>query len=332
MKIALITTVIHVPEVLRVYRAHDASTRFFVTGDLATPYAAVRALCDELKNAVSLTPEHQQNWRSSDVFGWNTTCRRNIALLEALKWGANVIVTVDNDNLPMGRNILKFRHSFEDHTGLRAISETGWVDPYRPFGIPHRGFPFTKSAPADFESVVNAKVGVVAGIVIGDPDISAITRIARSPIVHAVTEPLRHGFVVQPSAWTVFNSQNTAFLRELAPAMMMIPGVGRYDDIFASLICQRVMREKNLHVRFGPPFVWQQRNPHDLIQDLKAEIFGEEHVVEFAEWLDSLRFAADMQSVAKMVRYIYECMPDWMPSVTTEAGEAWFHDVEYAMS
>ena len=33
--------------------------------------------------------------------GWNTDRRRNFALLEALKWGADLIVSVDDDMIPM---------------------------------------------------------------------------------------------------------------------------------------------------------------------------------------------------------------------------------------
>ena len=87
------------------------------------------------------------------------------------------------------------------------------------------------------------------------------------PIVHRVSELLRAGIVVNPkTTHTVFNSQNTAVIRELAPAFFMVPQWGRYDDIFASLMVQRLMRERGLVTHFGQPFVWQQRNAHDLLK------------------------------------------------------------------
>ena len=67
-----------------------------------------------------------------------------------------------------------------------------------------------------------------------------------------------------------------------------MPFVGRYDDIYASLIVQRVMLDRGFHVHFGAPFVFQQRNDHDLLQDLRAEIDGMGNTVKLAEWLDML--------------------------------------------
>jgi hypothetical protein len=80
-------------------------------------------------------------------------------------------------------------------------------------------------------------------------------------------------------------SPNTAVIRELIPAWFMMPGVGRHDDIYASLIVQRVARERNLHVHFGPPFTYQQRNKHDLIKDLRAILLSawEKPILPLAE-------------------------------------------------
>jgi len=50
---------------------------------------------------VYLTPDEQCKYKCSELLGWNTITRRNIALLEALRWGADVIITVDDDNIPL---------------------------------------------------------------------------------------------------------------------------------------------------------------------------------------------------------------------------------------
>ena len=98
-------------------------------------------------------------------------------------------------------------------------------------------------------------------MILGDPDTSAVDRISRHPTVHQVSELLRAGIVTDPrECYAPLNSQNIAFVRELAPCFLMVPVFGRYDDIYASLLAQRVMREHNFHVHFGQPFVWQQRN------------------------------------------------------------------------
>jgi hypothetical protein len=54
----------------------------------------------------------------------------------------------------------------------------------------------------------------------------------------------------------------------------MFDNVGRMDDIFASYILQK----KGFNVVFGPPTVYQDRNEHDLTEDMKKEYIGYENV------------------------------------------------------
>jgi hypothetical protein len=309
MKIALITTTINVPTVLSFYRKLGPSVRFFVAGDVKTPDEAY-AFCTRLPDCEMYSPGRQKElgYACSELIGWNTIGRRNIALLEALKWGADVIVTIDDDNVPISGDYFYYLQYIDLlFSGLEATSRTGWfdvgalLDPV----APHRGFPHAKASSPIFSPVIDARIGVLAGICLGDPDISAVTRIAVAPTVHRVSEVLLTGVVTDPrKTWTVFNSQNTTFIRELAPCFLMVPRFGRYDDIFASLVAQRVMREKNLYVRFDQPFVWQQRNQHDLLKDLRAEMWGQEHILEFAGFLDAAALEAS-RPVIDMVDYIY---------------------------
>ena len=160
------------------------------------------------------------------------------------------------------------------------------------------------------------------------------SRIAIVPIVHRVSELLRAGIVVDPTpTWTVFNSQNTAIIRELAPAFFMVPQWGRYDDIFASLMVQRLMRERGLVTHFGQPFVWQQRNAHDLLRDLRAEQFGAERILDFTAWLDGFILTADQRSVADQMRILFTNLPGWMPErgKIQEMVLAWCEDVDGVM-
>ena len=103
MKTALITTTINVPRVLSLYRAHDPDVMFFVAGDLKTPLET-DIFCGEIDKCVYLSPELQKmhNYKSSELIGWNNDSRRNVALLEAMRWGAELIVSVDDDMLCVG--------------------------------------------------------------------------------------------------------------------------------------------------------------------------------------------------------------------------------------
>ena len=334
MKTALITTTINVPKVLALYRKLGPYVRFFVAGDQKTPEDAVNYCTHDIPDCHFIFTSEQDKWRCSKPLGWNTVRRRNMALLEALKWGAEIIVTVDDDNHCIGEYFQHFDYIFgSEFSGLKATSPSCWFDAGQLMTpqTPHRGFPYDRRAQPAYEPVTDIKIGVAAGLCLGDPDIDAVTRIANAPIVHGVSELARAGVVIDPrETWTVFNTQNTAFIRELAPAMFCAPGLGRFDDIFASLITQRVMREKDLHVHFGQPFVWQQRNSHNLISDLKEETFGMEHLVHLAGILDHMPAMAVDKSP---VRQIYEKLDDvsWFPPIAVEAGLAWCDDVEMVL-
>lgn len=334
MKVGLITTTINVPRVLELYRAYGPDVRFFVATDVKTPEAAIK-FCKDLGN-IDVFFFGSSPWKCFEIIGHNSIQRRNIALLEALKWGAEIIVTIDDDNQPLhygyfSRFIDRLEFPFN---GIRCAT-AGWFDVGRLLEprAKHRGVPFyMDDAPFRWDHSIGAKVGVAAGICIGDPDVDAVTRLQTEPEVHRVSELLRAGIVTDPrTTTTVFNSQNTCFLRELAPAMMMLPGCGRYDDIFASLICQRVMRERGLHVHFGQPFVWQQRNEHNLLKDLSNEIWGMEHLPEFADFLDRIIFGPG--TVIEHCQAIYlalEHVP-WFPAQATDCGLAFLQDCEAVM-
>jgi hypothetical protein len=367
MKTALILTTINVPTVLALYRRLDPSVRFFVACDEKTPKAAYD-FCASIPDCEVYSPERQKvlGWECSPLIGWETIARRNIALLEALKWGADLIVSIDDDNIAMDwryfddfvglfehnepfrkRNGLLVPMATGSHPGVPVafsglkVSGIGWFDPgqlqFPLSGAPvcQRGFPQQLPSCLSFEPVVDARIGVAQGAVLGDPDTSAVDRISRHPAVHQVSEVLRAGVVSDPRAtWAPLNAQNIAFLRELAPCFLMVPQWQRYDDIWAGLIAQRIMREQGLVVYYGRPFVFQQRNAHNLVKDLKAEIFGMQHTLEFANWLNILTFSNS--SVLEMVKVLWNMAgsvcPQWVDPHTITLSEAWCADCERAMS
>lgn len=357
MKTALITTTINIPHVLKFYRACGPDVAFFVALDEKSKdfsFSTMGLHCGSLPSsgdsgAWAYSPDEQKalGYACSDLIGWNTIGRRSIALLEALKWGADVIVTIDDDNIPMSTDYFdRFEmvlntpvlqpHQYDANGGWSGIKVRGYGDWFDVGQLldpvaPHRGFPTKIISMYQCAPVVGAKIGVAAGICLGDPDIAAITRLAHQskPIdVHRVSELLRSGIVVDPGTKTVFNSQNTAFLRELAPCFLMVPQWKRYDDIWSSLIAQKVMRDRGFHVHFGQPFVLQQRNPHNLLKDLDAEIFGMHHMTEFAELLDAVQLPG--KSVIEDVRTLWGVIrqPPWMPEGVSALASAWLEDCE----
>jgi len=339
MKIALVTTTINVPRVLPLYGAHNGSVAFFTIGDEKTPMAADETpLCYNYYN-----PERQNKlgYGCSELIGWNCIQRRNIGFLEAVRYGADIIVSIDDDNYPMDPFYFDNFHDLlvQPFNGL-AVKPATWFNPgalCEP-QIIQRGFP-AEALPNCFSvrPVTDAPVGVAQGMIMGDADVWATARhsifAARNrnrPTVVNPTELLRSGVVLKPTHqdWTVFNTQNTAFIRQLTPAMFCPPGLGRGDDIVAALVTQRVMRETGHFVHFGRPFAFQERNEHDGQADIAAESWIMRYVGEIARELDDLSIPEE--SIVDKVRAIYGnfLQFDWFPKPAIMAALAWCDDIE----
>ena len=332
MKLAVATTTIHdCTRQLRWLEACDPDVPVFVAGDEQVPAIAWGNLP---KNVRWLEIEKQQafGYKCSPLLGTRTIERRNIAVLEALKWGAEAVIYSDTDNLPINSY---YYGAFEDvldrpFHGLEVHGRNGWFDPSRLLSpsTTQRGFPHQIESAWAIDPATNVNVGVASGMILGDPDVSAVERIANAPITHNMSELLRNGIVIDAETWTIFNTQNTAVLRKFVPAMLTCPQFGRYADIFSSLICQRVMREHGYAVHVGQPLVWQQRHDHDLVVDLQQEIFGMAHTIEFAGWLNSVRLTN--VGIISQVGDLYHSLANWRycPAGVPELAAAWLSDAE----
>jgi hypothetical protein len=148
---------------------------------------------------------------------------------------------------------------------------------------------------------------VVNGLIYGDPDINAQERIDRNPQVSEYNHQTRQGIALDPAVtWSPINSQNTAYLAELAPLMLVLPKVGRYDDIWGSYIAQTVMAGGDLHVLFGRPFVRQERNEQDVQKNLADEQMGVRFTPTLTEYLRGLEVPAG--SVTERLSYVLEAL------------------------
>lgn len=331
MKIALCTTTIHVPHALKLMRKCSEDVKFFVALDHNSDFNGISEHMPNDSNFCWLTPDYQKKYKCSEALGWRTLARRNTAFLEALAWGADVIYSHDDDNLPIdNHHFVPARNIATPFNGIKVSNRDHWFDPGSLL-IPatrQRGVPWNHMRANWAEPVTDAKIGVISGLIVGDPDCDASTRIEKAPDIGAVHILGQAGVVVDPGTWAVWNSQNTAIVRELMPAFFMAPGCGRHDDIFGSLIVQRVMRERGYHVHLGAPFCYQARNPHDLLVDLRAEIDGMSNVTKMADLLDSILLPA--KSVVDDTRIIYNALAhvDWYPKQAVTAALAWLDDCE----
>lgn len=335
-RIALVTTTINVPKALALYRKIDADVFFFVVADKKTPPEA-ESFCKALSNTIYLSVDDQQklDYKILQHLPYNSITRRNIGTLEALKWGADIIIAWDDDNLPLHCDyFLQFSTALtQPFDGMLASSPSDWFDPGELLlpRAPHRGFPHGKKSTPYFEPFIDAQVGVCAGLVLGDPDIGAFQRLANAPLVHSASAVLQSGFVVDPrQTWTVFNTQNTAFRRALAPAMLLCPQFDRYDDIIASLVTQRVMTGQGWCVRQGQPFVYQQRNEHDIVRDLALELWGMQNIAHVVTWLDRQSVPDDPFDAAQKL-WTSPSMHVLHIDGSLGLARAWFDDLEQVL-
>lgn len=336
MKIVLITTTIYVPWVLEYYRNADPSVTFIITGDEKTPHDRVDSFVRTLGNVLYYDVGDQKalGYECSDVIGWNCVMRRSIALLEAIRLlHPDIIITIDDDNIPL--DVKNYFNTFRrvlsiPYIGPVVHGDERWFNVGSMFepSVKHRGFPYNQESNYVINFGINKTVGVVAGLWYGDPDISAVERIANRPQILQMSDILRQGVVVDNQCFTPFNSQNTGYLGELAPLMAVLPVVGRYDDIWASYIAERVMFETGHHVFYGPPFTWQERNEHNLITNLEDEIFGMRYTSMFCN--DLLNMNLGTGSPIEMLARIYEQIEhlSYIPQRLKEFGRAWISDLE----
>ena len=110
-------------------------------------------------------------------------------------------------------------------------------------------------------------------------------------------------FPIAADVISPFNSQNTFLSAEWLQHYFLFPHVGRMDDIWASYYVQA----RGARVVFGKPSVVQERNPHDLVLDMKREYLGYEHNLSIVEALaddaDALFRFLPKQTVAAFDRY-----------------------------
>jgi len=231
-----------------------------------------------------------------DLIPWKRIQRRNIGYLSAYKSGYDVVVTVDDDNFPINESFLKDHLANLTADNLRVLhpkkDRLSWFNPCSvlPNHIVHRGFPiehrYDPMRVMEKTNMCGGTVVVSEGFWIGDPDIDAIARIEGNPRNTRVGKISQlKNFCVSGRLLSPFNSQNTAFRREVIPTLFLSSKIGRYDDIWASYFLKALLYVTGDFVMYGKPIVRQERNAHNSFNDLKNEIFGMQNTKAFVDEL-----------------------------------------------
>jgi hypothetical protein len=277
MKKFIITTTINPPTIATIKFCEIAERKnwkFIIIGDTKTPHDEYLKLEVKYQNVTYITPEIQESLypELSDVIGWKSIQRRNIGFVYAYDKGADIIATVDDDNIPYdnwGDNVLVGQ---EIEVDLYENISSLYFDPISPTSYKdlwHRGYPIEDlqvKNDIEYRGKTKRKVLVQADFWDGDPDIDAICRLSKKPIVKFEKFDPFCSNQLAP-----FNSQNTFLAREVIPFYSVLPHTGRMDDIWGSYILQYFFPNS---VIYNQATVYQDRNVQDLITNLENEVIG----------------------------------------------------------
>nr|CAD62189.1 Ata16 protein [Saccharothrix mutabilis subsp. capreolus] len=322
----------------------DSGARLTVIPDRNTP-PGLFAACERQRNrgldVVCPTVEEQQELLDSlgapELIPYASDNRRNVGYLLAWLQEAEVVISMDDDNLPRDPDFVR-RHQVV-RQGMRVqpvtTSATGWFNncallKTEPVDVFPRGFPLRHRATYDETALTTtrqpADVRVNAGLWLGDPDVDAITRVAVRP---EVTAHAGGNAVLGRGTWCPVNSQNTALHRDALPAyyfLRMGQRVGggvmeRFGDIFSGYFLQACAQHLGHAVRFGDPLVDHPRNEHDLLDDLTKELPAVRLLDDLLDWLRECPLEGGDYFTA------YEALSHGLQDFAEEAsGPAWTAD------
>jgi hypothetical protein len=198
---------------------------------------------------------------------------------------AEIIVDTDDDNIP--KEHWGFPKKNESHAFISA--DQGFVNIYElytkqkiwPRGYPLRHINKIKTIAYEKASKKKVDVGIWQGLADDDPDVDAVYRLTSN---QECKFDDNGNYVLGKNTITPFNSQNTAFRKELF-ALLYLPSfvTFRFTDILRGLVAQPVMWLYGYHLGFTNATVTQKRNPHDYLRDFESEIpmyLNAEQVVE----------------------------------------------------
>jgi hypothetical protein len=257
---------------------------FVIVGDTKTPHEDYQTLARAFHPyVVYLHPDKQAEMypELSEIIGWKTIQRRNIGFVYAYNEGAEIVATVDDDNIPYdnwGTDLYIGKEIEVDYYS----PEMDVFDPLSVTNYPnlwHRGYPIDylqKRDRVEYKGKKKITPLIQADLWDGDPDIDAMCRLTFKPICKFdTTGPFASD---KPSP---FNSQNTFIARAALRYYAVWPYVGRMDDIWGGYYTQRMIGADRLI--YNRASVYQDRNVQDLITNLEKEIIGYRNTLDFTE-------------------------------------------------
>ena len=243
----------------------------------------------------------------SKTIPWNHFARKNIGYMYAIKHSATHIWDFDDDNI----NILPLRLAKTvDYKIPCKHSAYHVINPYPYFNVNEsyvwpRGFPLEEirnraTLPNLCDSNRSRQIAVIQSLANIQPDVDAIYRFTRdTPFSFEATPKTHPLFLVPRFSFAPFNAQATLWMTEGFRYMALPTTVtGRVSDIWRSYIAQYFFHRMSAYLAFAPPYVDQNRNPHDYRLDFKEELHLYQKSNELVRFLASDKIHAfDIQQL-----------------------------------
>jgi hypothetical protein len=320
-KAAVVVTTIGEPHFLDGYVAsidkhdHTGAVDIIVIPDRKTP-ASVGIHCAELRDrgysivcpAIADQDAYLAKFPGMrERIPYDSDNRRNIGFLMALDRGAEVLISIDDDNYCLPDVDFVGEHLVAGTTAIapEIASDDGWfnlatmLESNTVVEIYPRGFPYgarNKRRTVGIGEPRSRPVAINAGLWLTDPDVDAITRLTLAPRVESTAT---QSFLLDERTWSPVNTQNTGVAREAVIAYYYVRmghalsgmTIDRYGDILSGYFAQKCAKSLGHAVRIGTPVADHRRTPHDLFKDLYHELAGMVIVEDLLPWLMELRLS-----------------------------------------
>jgi len=242
---------------------------------------------------------------------YNSDNRRNVGFLMALDRGAELLISIDDDNYCLDDSDFAGEHAVvgEEIEADESESSDGWFNigtlltTASSEEIYPRGFPyFARKKPRDLATAKRrARVAMNAGLWLTDPDVDAISRIAIAP---RVTDANPSAHFLGAKTWSPINTQNTAIARDAIAAYYYVRmgfnvgglSIDRYGDILSGYLCQACVKARGEAIRIGSPVADHRRTPHNLFKDLYHELAGVVLLDDLLPWLTEAKLSGSTYS------------------------------------
>lgn len=363
-KAAIVLTTIFDPVVLENYFENMKKfgnledVQVFLVPDRKTPPSAYRR-CDELRRrglrvACPSFDEQEAFLRRvglpPETIPYNSDNRRNVGYLMSLDTDADFVISVDDDNhyRPEEDFVSEHQAVCKGPVLTKVVtSETGWFNVCdslafdRPGPVYPRGFPYYarhRQANVKVRDEV-VEVHINAGLWLSDPDMDGISWLV-NPV--QAMEFLGNSFILDTSAWSPVNTQNTGLRREVVASYYFVRmgyslgglTIDRYGDIFSGYFAQACTKHLGGTVRIGTPIAKHLRNSHDYIKDASKEWACIVVLEDLLPWL-----TREIKLSGNNYCDVYESLSHELESAVekfrgqcwTDAARSYFHDVAKCM-